>query len=140
MALPRRRLPSPRPPLPQRSISWGDSFWYACEGLQYALTNERNFRIHSIVMVLVVLVGVWVHLAPMEWVAILFCIALMFSMELMNTAVESVVNLVCQDEWHPYGKAAKDVAAAACLVAASISFLIGVILFVPKLLDIFFWL
>ena len=87
-------------------------------------------QIHCVATVLVVLAGIWLGLSKTEW-----CICLILGLELVNTAVEAVVDLASED-YHPLAKKAKDTAAGAVLIAAMAAAVIGVIIFGPKLLAV----
>ena len=93
------------------------AFGYAFAGLAAAWRTQRNVRIHALVAVLVVLAGALLRLTPGEWALAALAIALVVAVELLNTALEAVVDLVSPGE-HPLAKRAKDVAAAAVLVAS----------------------
>jgi diacylglycerol kinase len=107
------------------------SFSFAFKGIKLAIT-ERNFRLHLISTVLVVAFGLAVHLSNFEWVIILFCIGLVLSMEIVNTAIEEIVNFI-SPEHHLKAGRIKDLAAAAVLVASIAVFIIALIIFIPHL-------
>ncbi len=122
---------SPRDPprhAPQRD--WVKNFLYATSGIAYAWRTEHNFRlevgISSLVTALALLLGV--NLVP-----VLFCCALVLSLELVNTALEAIVDLV-SPTYHPLAKIAKDTAAGAVLLSSIASLLIGLYLFVPAII------
>ncbi|WP_453994902.1 diacylglycerol kinase family protein [Bacillus nitroreducens] len=108
------------------------SFSYAFMGLRGAFFSERNFRIHVIVSVLVVSSGFFFQITKVEWLIILLVVGGMFSIELVNTAIEKVVDLVTS-EYHPLAKKAKDIAAGAVLIYAILSVIVGLIIFLPYL-------
>ncbi|MBD1382108.1 diacylglycerol kinase family protein [Metabacillus arenae] len=110
------------------------SFSFAWDGIKTALREERNFQIHLIVAVVVLFAAFWFELTRYEWIIILFLITGMLSLELMNTAVERVVDLVTK-EYKPLAKYAKDTAAAAVLLYAVLSIIVGFIIFLPKLIN-----
>lgn len=112
------------------------SFSYAFEGMFHGLKNELNIKIHAIVAVSVIWLGFWFHLSGLEWVLILLTIGAVISLELLNTAIERVVDLA-SPEVHPLAKQAKDLAAGAVLFFAFIAVIIGFIIFLPKLTDLF---
>ncbi len=88
-------------------------------------------KIHCVVAVLVVIAGFLLKLSPVEWCICLGLFGLVMALELVNTAVEAVVDLVTQ-EYKPLAKIAKDTAAGAVLIAAIMAALAGLIIFVPK--------
>lgn len=106
------------------------SFRYAFYGIFTALT-EQNMKIHFVSAVVVIIAGFFTDLSISEWLVIILLIALVISTEMVNTAIETVVNLV-SPEFHPLAKKAKDVAAGAVLVFAIASAIIGLLIFIPK--------
>jgi len=106
------------------------SFGYAFEGILTAW-KEQNFRSHLISAVIVLIAGFFTGLSRVEWFIVLLLIALMFALEMMNTAIERVVDLA-STELHPLAKQAKDIAAGAVLVFAVLSAIIGLLIFIPK--------
>lgn len=93
-------------------------------------------RIHLSLGLLVILAGVFFSISRMEWLFVLLCIAGMFTLELLNTAIEKTVDLVT-DEYHPLAKVAKDLAAGAVLVYTVYSIIVGMLVFLPKVIDFF---
>lgn len=111
------------------------SFQYAWNGIVLTLKTERNFQIHVCLSIIMVLIGTFFSFSKMEWIIVLFLIAGMLALELLNTAIEHVVDLLTSD-YHPIAKAAKDAAAGAVFVYAILSVIIGIIilsnhLFIP---------
>ena len=111
------------------------SFGYAFEGILTGIRKERNMRIHTAAMILVVLAGTILGLSAVEWCICLLLFALVASLELVNTAVEAVVDLATEER-RPLAKIAKDTAAGAVLFAAIISVIIGLIIFLPYVLEL----
>jgi len=97
------------------------------------LLTEPNARIHAAATIAVVALGVWLSLAPMEWCAVLFAIALVWTAEGLNSAMEALADRVAPEQ-HPLVGRAKDIAAGAVLAASIASALVGIIIFGPKLL------
>ena len=93
------------------------SFSYAFEGIFTCIRNERNMKIHIAVATLVVIAGWILGLSITEWCICLGLFGLVMALELVNTAVEAVVDLVTTER-HPLAKIAKDTAAGAVLIAA----------------------
>ncbi len=106
------------------------SFHYAIEGIRFAM-KERNMRIHVTCAVLVTIAGLCSQLSAAEWLVLILTMALVIALEMVNNAIETVVNLV-SPEYHALAKAAKDVAAGAVLISAIASIFIGLIIFLPK--------
>ncbi|MEK8198899.1 diacylglycerol kinase family protein [Lysinibacillus sp. FSL M8-0134] len=106
------------------------SFGYAIEGILTA-SKEQNFKSHVVSAIIVMLAGYLTGLSRIEWYIVLLLIALMFALEMINTAIERVVDLA-SPEIHPLAKQAKDIAAGAVLVFALFSAIIGLLIFLPK--------
>jgi diacylglycerol kinase len=104
------------------------SFAFAFAGLTAAFTGQPNFRIHTLVALLVVVLGFYVHITASEWIAIVLCIGVVGMAELFNTAVEGLVDLV-SPQHQPLAGKAKDVAAAAVVVVVIASVVIGILIF-----------
>lgn len=120
----------------KKVISWSifRSFVFAFEGIVSAVKKERNLKIHLMIAVGVIIAGFIFSLSALEWVAVIVAIGGMLSLELLNTAIERIVDLVT-DDFHPLAKQAKDAAAGAVLIYAVMSAIIGLIVFVPKILN-----
>lgn len=108
------------------------SFGFALNGLKVCFTGERNFRVHVISAIVVSVLGLLFGISINEWAVLGFCIALVIIMEIMNTAIEQLCNIVHKD-LHPGIKKVKDMAAAAVLVSAIFSLLTGLVIFLPKI-------
>ena len=108
------------------------SFSFACQGILEAVRTERNIQIHVVAMLVVVFFGWYFSLNGMEWLFILAAIAGTIALELVNSAIERVVDLVT-DQIHPLAKQAKDIAAGAVFIYAIFSIIVGLIIFLPKL-------
>lgn len=93
--------------------------------------REQNMRIHIISAIIVIIASILTGLTINEWLIIILVITLVIGAEMINTAIESVVNLA-SPEIHPLAKQAKDVAAGAVLVIALASVIIGLLIFLPK--------
>lgn len=113
-----------------------NSFHYSWDGIKYAFKYEQSMFIHVIVTLLVVICGIIFKLNFHEWLLCIVLIGLVIATELINTAIEAVVDLACP-EIHPLAKTAKDTAAAAVFVFAITAFLCGLFLFVPKIIALF---
>ena len=108
------------------------SFRYAFLGWGYVLKTQRNAWIHSLVATLVILMGLWLGLTPQNWAILVITIAMVFTAEFINTAIEAVVDLASPTH-HPLAKVGKDVGAAAVLVAALAAMLVGLLILGPPL-------
>ena len=111
------------------------SFRYAAQGLGYGFISQRNFRIHVVIGAVVFSLGLWLQLAPMQLAVLVLTVAAVLVLELLNTAIEAVVDLAIGRRFHPLARIAKDCAAAAVLVAAISSMLIALLLLLPPLLQ-----
>lgn len=112
-----------------------ESFGYAFEGIWTGIRNERNMKIHCLAIILVTLAGTLFQITAVQWCICLLLFALVAALELVNTAVEAVVDLVTEEK-KPLAKIAKDTAAGAVLFAAVISVIIGCIIFLPYVLEL----
>jgi diacylglycerol kinase (ATP) len=110
------------------------SLRYAAQGLAHGFLTQRNFRIHAVVGVLVFSLGIWLRLSPDRLAVLVLTVAAVLVLELINTAIESVVDLAIGRRFHPLARIAKDCAAAAVLVAALASLAIALLLLLPPLL------
>lgn len=117
----------------RRKHPLASSFKFGFEGIASAAAKERNVQIHIGISVFVILAGFIFSISKYEWIAIILSIGGMISMELMNTAIERTVDLFTK-EYHPLAKQAKDIAAGAVLVFAIASVLIGLVIFLPRLI------
>lgn len=109
------------------------SFVYAFKGLKHAFSTQRNFRVHLLIAILVVVAGILLKINSMEWLAIIIMMAIVFSAELFNTAIEGLVDLISPN----YNKKAgiiKDSAAAAVLSTAIAAVILGICIFAPKII------
>lgn len=107
-------------------------FGYAFEGIAYTLRTQRNMRVHLLITALVVAAGIFFRITAVEWAVIAATIGLVLSMELLNTVIELVVDLLVQRQ-HPLAKVAKDVGAGAVLVTALAAIGVGAAIFGPRL-------
>lgn len=107
------------------------SFRFALEGIGYCIKQERNFRVHLLAMVLVIIAGVMTKISLIEWLVITIFISGVLALELLNTAIERVVDLTTT-EIHPLAKQAKDLAAGAVLLFALGSVVAACLIFIPK--------
>jgi diacylglycerol kinase len=109
------------------------AFTYAFNGIVKFVRYEHNAWLHFIATIAVVAFSFYMKISGMEWIAILLCIGFVWTMELINTAIEKIMDHL-HPEMHPGVKLIKDMAAGAVLIAAIISFIIALIIFIPKFL------
>ncbi|MUG91523.1 diacylglycerol kinase family protein [Scytonema sp. UIC 10036] len=123
----------------QREFSWKVasnlfvSFKYAWCGITYAFQSQRNFRIHVGVCALAIALSLLLHLKPVEIAVIAVTSGLVLALELLNTAIESIVDLTVKQTYHELAKIAKDCAAGAVLVSAMVALLVAAMLLLPPL-------
>lgn len=113
-----------------------NSFQYPIKGLRYAYKNEQNLAVDVGMALLVLIFGFLFKINKYEWAILMLTIGLVISCELVNTAIEAVVDLVTE-EYHPLAKVAKDTSAAAVLIFAVIAVIVGLIIFLPKVIALF---
>jgi len=110
------------------------SAFYALNGLKVLLKEEHNSRIHVGITAVVVAAGFLFGISATEWMVICILIALVFGLEIMNSAIENLCDYI-SPQWHEAIKKIKDLAAAAVFVASVISVICGIIIFLPKICD-----
>ena len=113
------------------------SFLYAAKGLRYAFSTQRNFRIHLGFALLAFALGLLLGLNKSDLAIMALTATSVLVVELLNTAIESVVDLAIGKRFHPLAKIAKDCSAGAVLVASISSLVIAILLLVPPLLKTF---
>lgn len=107
------------------------SFKNAIRGIRMVIKSEKNMQIHLVVAVLVLIAGWLFNINTTEWLLCLLCFGLVFGAEMVNTAIETLVDLISPQKHELAGKA-KDMAAGAVLLCALFAACIGLIIFVPK--------
>lgn len=112
-----------------------NSFKYPIKGLFYAYRNEQNLAVDVGIALVVVVFGLLFGINKIEWIVLVLTMGLVISCELINTAIEAVVDLVTQ-EYHPLAKVAKDTSAAAVFIFAIVAVIVGIIIFVPKIIEL----
>jgi diacylglycerol kinase (ATP) len=118
---------------PLRRTTLANAFRVAFNGFIYGLRTQRNLQIHLVIGGLVAVAGLVLRLDRWEWCLIVLCIGLTWTAELLNTAIEVLVDLL-SPEYHERARVAKDVAAAAVLCAAITSATVGLLVFGPRLM------
>lgn len=111
------------------------SFGYAWNGIKSVFKSEQNMKIHAAAAVLVLIASFIFKISAVEWIAVILCIGLVMSAEMINTAFETLVDLVKPNRDPVAGKI-KDITAGAVFLAAIISVIVGAIIFLPKLIDL----
>ena len=108
------------------------AFGHAFRGWWHVLKTQQNAWIHSVVATLIILVCLWLRIPPRDWAVIVLTIAMVFTAEFINTAIEAVVDLASPVQ-HPLAKVGKDVGAGAVLVSALAAALVGLLILGPPL-------
>lgn len=97
-----------------------------------AFKEEPNFRIHVVATIMVVAAGLYFQLSTTEWLAIIIVIGLVLVTELVNTAIENIADFISPEK-HEKIKTIKDIAAAVVLISATVAFIVGLVIFIPKI-------
>lgn len=113
-------------------ISRSKSFRHAFAGVSYVIKTQHNARIHFTATVLVIILAAWLSLPGRDWAVLVLTIGTVWTAEIINTALEAVVDLA-SPERHPLAKVGKDVGAAAVLIAAFSAIIIGLLILAPPL-------
>mgnify|MGYP001058462598 CR=1 FL=1 len=108
---------------------------YALNGLRVLFLEEHNSRIHIAIVIVVVTAGFLLKISNTEWLVICILIALVFSLEIINSAIENICDYI-SPQWNEVIKKVKDLAAAAVFVSSVISVICGAIIFLPKLYNL----
>ena len=111
------------------------SFKHALAGIWVAFREHPNFRVHTVIAVFVVIVSLLFQITRMEFIIIIFTINLVFITEMINTSVEEITNLITI-KWAQQAKLAKDVAAGMTLITAISAVIVGLIIFIPYILNL----
>lgn len=109
------------------------SFVYAVQGVKHVLKGERNALLHCVSTMMVVIAGLVLEISAIEWLAVVLSIASVWTAEIFNTCIEKIMNYLTVRREVPVG-IIKDIAAAAVLVTSIGAFVIGLIIFIPKIL------
>lgn len=111
------------------------SFGYAGSGLKAAFRSEQNFRFHTFAGLLTIIFAFCLKIAVYEWLVIILCIVGVIGFELVNTAIEKVCDRISAEK-HPGIRYIKDVSAAAVLIVAAGAFIAGLLIFIPRLMQL----
>lgn len=116
-------------------LNMGLAFSCATCGIKYALTTQRNFKVHAVFAVLAIILGLVLQIPQWSWLAVILCITAVFSLEVINTAIEAVVDMV-SPEWHELAMRAKDCAAGAVFIFAIGSIVVAAVVYVPAFIEL----
>jgi len=108
------------------------SFKYAFDGIKLTFQNEPNFRIQIVLGIISILLGIFLNISQMEWLILITIIFMVLLLELINSSLEALVDLI-SPEINEKAKIAKDTAAGAVLIASILSLIVGIVLFLPKI-------
>ena len=111
-----------------------DSLTYALQGVHRFFSKERNGQIQAVFGLAAILLGFILSISSFQWLLVLLCIGLVISLEMINSAIEKLCDLVTAD-FHPAIKIIKDVAAGAVLVASIFSLIVGLLIFIPAIVQ-----
>lgn len=112
------------------------SMTHAVDGIVYTIKHERNFKIELIMMIMVLVAGIYFKISNVEWLVLFLTISGVITLEMVNTGIERCVDLVTKD-YHELAKIAKDVSAGAVLVMSMFSVCIGILIFLPRIVEMF---
>ncbi|UQS85444.1 diacylglycerol kinase family protein [Apilactobacillus apisilvae] len=118
-----------------KNNSFNQSFLHALQGLLTLIKDERNFRFHLFSSLLVIIVSFLLRISIYDWLLILTASFLVIMAETINTIVETIVDLYVGDKYNKLAKKAKDVAAGGVLIAALFAVVVGMIIFLPIILQ-----
>ena len=107
-----------------------NSFIYAFNGIRELFKQEPNAKFHAVATVGVIIAGIIRHISHTQWAAIVFAIGLVWITEAMNTCIEKLCDYSCENKYHPAIKIIKDISAGAVLIAAFVSLVVGIFVFI----------
>src|SRR3989338_2444195 len=117
-----------------REVKYSEKFRNAFRGLYVVSKTTRHLSIHIIAALIVIVFAFYFKVSSLEWIALTFSIGFVFVTEVLNTAIEIDIDLT-SPEYHPYARDTKDVAAAAVLLSVFVAIIVGLIVFLPKILN-----
>ncbi len=112
------------------------SFKFAFNGMKTLVKEEHNSWIHIVLATCAIALGLWLKVSPLEWVALVFAIGFVIVVEIFNSAIENVCDFISPEKNNLIGRI-KDLAAAGVLFSAITAFIIGGIIFLPKIVALF---
>ena len=112
------------------------SFKHAFNGIYILMKEECNARIHAVLAIVALLMGYCLHISSIEWIVLCIVIGMVFAMEAINSAIENLADFACNKNIEESIKKTKDLSAAAVLFAAIAALVVGLIIFLPKLLSL----
>lgn len=118
-----------------KNNNFKDALKASINGIKIVFANERNFKIQLVFALLAIIAGIILRISLQEFVIIAIAIFIVFISEFFNTAIENVLDMVSL-EYNEKTKMAKDVAAGAVTFSAILSIIVGIIIFLPKIIEI----
>ena len=118
-----------------REVKYREKFLNAFRGLYVISRTTRHLFIHIVTALVVIVLGFYLGVSDLEWVALVFAIGFVLVVESLNTAIEIDIDLT-SPEYHPFARDTKDVAAAAVLLSVFLAIVVGLIIFLPKIISI----
>jgi len=109
-----------------------DSIKYALCGIKYVFESQRNIRVQLIIMIITYITGYFFNISSTEWLILILISSMVLTLEIINTALEEVVNLVTE-EYRKTAKHAKETAGGSILTASFFAIVVGLIIFIPKI-------
>ncbi len=109
-------------------------FNYAIKGLSISLKEEKSLVVHFIVALIAIIVGLILQINPLSWAILMICIGVVISSELINTAIENIIDMVAF-KFNINAKKIKDISAAATLILAIIAIIVGLLIFIPQIIE-----
>ena len=119
----------------QGKSSFNENLGHALDGIEYTINHERNFKIELFFAIVVTIMSFILKVSIIEWGILVLVISMVLALEMINTAIERCVDLVTK-EYKELAKNAKDIAAGAVLVMSMFSVVIGIIIFLPKIINL----
>jgi diacylglycerol kinase len=114
-----------------------DSIKYSLEGLKYAYTHEQSLLLHIFLSIVAITCGILFKITGTQWILLFIMMTVIIVAELINTAIEAVVDMITE-EYNPLAKVAKDCGAAAAFVASVLAISVGAYVFVPQIIEMIF--
>ena len=111
------------------------NFVFSWQGLSYAYTHEKSMWIHAVLSLITIILGLFLNLRGIEWLIIMIVLGAILSIELLNTGIESVVDMITHD-YHELAKVAKDTGSAATFVATLIGVITILSIYVPHFINL----
>lgn len=119
-----------------KNQSFSQSVANALRGIRVSIGSERNIKMQVSIMVLLMILGFILEFSPGEWAIIILTSVMVLAVEMVNTAIEFTIDLVCKNDYNLLAKSAKDIAAGAVLVISMGAVIIGSIIILPKIINL----